>query len=87
MTDLSTTQTNTFDYTGKIETVTVEMAGYYDIAADGAQGGEGDLRRRRAWRHGERRCLSGRRRRARDRRRRRGRGIDMMAPAAAAAAS
>ena len=42
MTDLSTTQTNTFDYTGKIETVTVGTAGYYDITADGAQGGEGN---------------------------------------------
>jgi hypothetical protein len=39
MTDLSTTQTNTFGYTGGIQTVTVGTAGYYDITADGAQGG------------------------------------------------
>ncbi len=31
----------TFDYSGKIETFTVATAGYYDIAADGAQGGSG----------------------------------------------
>jgi hypothetical protein len=38
MTDLSTTQASTFDTVG-IETVTVGIAGYYDIIADGAQGG------------------------------------------------
>ena len=41
MTDLSTNQTNTFGYTGHIVTVTVGTTGYYDIAADGAQGGSG----------------------------------------------
>src|ERR1700678_4370136 len=41
MPTLSTTQTNTFDYTGAIETATVGAAGYYDITADGAQGGDG----------------------------------------------
>ncbi len=39
MTTLSTTQTNTFNYTGAIETVTIGTSGYYDIMADGAQGG------------------------------------------------
>jgi hypothetical protein len=41
MTTLSTTQTNTFASTGTIEFVTVQTAGYYDITADGAQGGGG----------------------------------------------
>ncbi len=31
----------TFGYTGHIETFTVQTSGYYDIAADGAQGGSG----------------------------------------------
>ena len=35
---LPTTRT-TIGYSGKIETFTVGTAGYYDIAADGAQGG------------------------------------------------
>jgi hypothetical protein len=39
MPDLSTTQTNTFTATGGIQTATVVTAGYYDITADGAQGG------------------------------------------------
>src|ERR1700722_11694964 len=43
MTTLSTTQTNTFAFTGTIEFVTVQTAGYYDITADGAQGGRGDI--------------------------------------------
>ncbi len=38
---LSTTTTNTFTSTGKIEDVTVSATGYYDITADGAQGGAG----------------------------------------------
>jgi len=41
MTTLSSTQINTFDYTGQIEIVTVGVSGYYDITADGAQGGTG----------------------------------------------
>jgi hypothetical protein len=41
MTTLSTTQTNTFDYTGAVETVTIGTSGYYDIVADGASGGFG----------------------------------------------
>jgi len=41
MTTLSTTGANTFNETGSIETVTVGTSGYYDIAADGAQGGAG----------------------------------------------
>lgn len=43
MSTLSTTATNTFDYTGQIETVSVTVGGaaYYDITADGAQGGTG----------------------------------------------
>ena len=41
MTTLSTTQTNEFDYSGTIVDVTVATAGYYDITADGAQGGIG----------------------------------------------
>ena len=45
MTTLSTTQTNTFAFTGTIEFVTVQTAGYYDITADGAQGGEGHINR------------------------------------------
>jgi hypothetical protein len=45
MTTLSTTQTNTFASTGTIEFVTVQTAGYYDITADGAQGGEGHINR------------------------------------------
>ena len=40
-TTLSTTQTNTFGSNGQIETVTVGTSGYYDITADGAQGGSG----------------------------------------------
>ena len=39
MTTLSGTQTNTFNYTDLIETVTVGTSGYYDITAYGAQGG------------------------------------------------
>jgi len=42
MTELSTTGTNTFDYTGEKAIVTIAVAGYYDITADGAQGGEGN---------------------------------------------
>lgn len=41
MTQLSTTAPNDFVYTGTIETVTVGTTGYYEITADGAQGGEG----------------------------------------------
>ena len=41
MATLSSTQTNTFDYTGEAEIVTVGASGYYDITADGAQGGSG----------------------------------------------
>ncbi len=41
MTQLSTTAANDFAYTGTIETVTVGTTGYYEITADGAQGGEG----------------------------------------------
>ena len=41
MTALSTTTTNSFNYTGTIETVTVATAGLYDITADGGQGGSG----------------------------------------------
>ena len=40
MTTLSTSGVNTFNETGEIETVTVATAGYYDITADGAQGGD-----------------------------------------------
>ena len=39
MTTLS--QTNSFDDIGQIEIVTVGVSGYYDITADGAQGGAG----------------------------------------------
>jgi len=45
MTTLSTTTINTFDYTtAMVETVTVGTggAGYYDITANGAEGGAGD---------------------------------------------
>ena len=41
MTTLSTTQTNTFDF-GTFETVTIGTSGYYDIVAEGAQGGLGN---------------------------------------------
>ncbi len=37
----STAGTNTFASTGQVETVVVQTSGYYDIAADGAQGGSG----------------------------------------------
>ena len=40
-TTLSTTQLNTFNYTGEIETAQITQSGYYDITADGAQGGAG----------------------------------------------
>ena len=33
--------TKTFSYTGHVETFEVQTSGYYDIAADGAQGGRG----------------------------------------------
>ncbi len=38
---LAPTFSKTFGYTGNIETFTVQNSGYYDIAADGAQGGVG----------------------------------------------
>jgi hypothetical protein len=41
MTTLSTTQTNTLNYTGAVETVTVGASGYCDVTASGAAGGEG----------------------------------------------
>ena len=69
---LAPTFSKTFGYTGNIETFTVQNSGYYDIAADGAQGGVGFPKRRRARRLRERRRLSAGRRAARDRRRWRG---------------
>ena len=39
---VATTGTNTYNYTGAVETVVITTSGYYDIAADGAQGGSGD---------------------------------------------
>ena len=41
MSTLSTTQTNTLNYTGHTATVTVGTAGDYEITASGAQGGAG----------------------------------------------
>ena len=42
MTTLSATKTNKFTYDDQIVTATVGVSGYYDITADGAQGGSGD---------------------------------------------
>ena len=73
MANLSTTQTNLFSYTGEIVTVTVGTAGYYDIRAEGAQGGGSFTAGWWARRVGERGDLPAGGRQARDRRRRRGR--------------
>ncbi len=39
--EIATTARETLAYSGKIETFTIGVSGYYDITADGAQGGSG----------------------------------------------
>ena len=88
MTDLSTTQTNTFNYSGQIgdrHGRDLRLLRHHRRRRAGRQ--RHRRRRRRARRDGERRDLSAAGAHARDRRRRRGRKSAMAAAAAAAAAS